>query len=167
MQRLAALVPRPRLHLIRLHCVLAPHARLRALLVPLALPAQAEGATAAAAAAECEAETTVQDRPQRISWARLLKRVFDIDMQHCPNCSAGEMNIIAARAREPGLHFAAGQRPLSNPHRHGRHCAPAVGVTLRAVSCKVRACRCEGACRARSTADSSAGLVPGHQLEVS
>ena len=30
MQRLAALVPRPRLHLIRFHGVLAPHAKLRA-----------------------------------------------------------------------------------------------------------------------------------------
>jgi len=29
MQRLAALVPRPRLHLIRFHAVLAPNARLR------------------------------------------------------------------------------------------------------------------------------------------
>ena len=29
MQRLAALVPRPRLHLIRFHGVLAPHATLR------------------------------------------------------------------------------------------------------------------------------------------
>ena len=34
MQRLAALVPRPRLHLIRLHGVLAPDAKLRALVVP-------------------------------------------------------------------------------------------------------------------------------------
>ena len=34
MQRLAALVPRPRLHLIRFHGVLAPHARLRAVVVP-------------------------------------------------------------------------------------------------------------------------------------
>jgi hypothetical protein len=32
----------------------------------------------------------------RISWARLLKRVFDIDMQHCPNCGGGELRIIAA-----------------------------------------------------------------------
>jgi hypothetical protein len=36
MQRLAALVPRPRLHLIRLHGVLAPNAKLRALVVPQA-----------------------------------------------------------------------------------------------------------------------------------
>jgi hypothetical protein len=34
MQRLAALVPRPRLHLIRFHGVLAPHAKLRAAIVP-------------------------------------------------------------------------------------------------------------------------------------
>ena len=34
MQRLAALVPRPRLHLIRFHGVLAPHAKLRAEIVP-------------------------------------------------------------------------------------------------------------------------------------
>jgi Putative transposase len=34
MQRLAALVPRPRLHLIRLHAVLAPNANLRAQVVP-------------------------------------------------------------------------------------------------------------------------------------
>jgi hypothetical protein len=31
----------------------------------------------------------------RISWARLLKRVFDIDIEHCPHCG-GDMKIIAA-----------------------------------------------------------------------
>ena len=36
-QRLAALVPRPRLHLIRFHGVLAPHAKLRAAIVPRAV----------------------------------------------------------------------------------------------------------------------------------
>ena len=34
LQRLAALVPRPRLHLIRVHGVLAPHARLRPEVIP-------------------------------------------------------------------------------------------------------------------------------------
>ena len=33
MQRLAALVPRPRLHLTRFHGVLAPNAKLRAMVV--------------------------------------------------------------------------------------------------------------------------------------
>ena len=35
MQRLAALVPRPRLHLIRFHGGLAPNAKLRAAIVPI------------------------------------------------------------------------------------------------------------------------------------
>jgi hypothetical protein len=30
-----------------------------------------------------------------MSWARLLKRVFDIDIERCPNC-AGPLKIIAA-----------------------------------------------------------------------
>ena len=47
MQRLAALVPRPRLHLIRFHGVLAPPAKLRAAIVPI--PAQ----TTTAHAADC------------------------------------------------------------------------------------------------------------------
>ena len=38
MQRLAALVPRPRLHLIRFHGVLVPNAKLRALVVPQEVP---------------------------------------------------------------------------------------------------------------------------------
>ena len=43
---------------------------------------QQEPTVQAAAAAKCEVKT-VQARPGRISWARLLKRVFDIDMQCC------------------------------------------------------------------------------------
>jgi hypothetical protein len=38
MQRLAALAPRPRLHLIRYHGALAPNAKLRALVVPQGSP---------------------------------------------------------------------------------------------------------------------------------
>jgi hypothetical protein len=95
MLRLVALVPRPRLHLIKFHGVLAPNAKLRSLVVPQGPPEQEGPATEADSAAECEVET-VQARPHRTSWARLLKRVFDIDMQHCPNWGAGELKIIAA-----------------------------------------------------------------------
>ena len=48
MQRLAALVPQPRLHLIRFHGVLAPNAKLRSLVV-LQEPAEAKQTTASAA----------------------------------------------------------------------------------------------------------------------
>ena len=56
MQRLAALVPRPRLHLIRFHGVLAPNAKLRSLVVPQG-PEVEERATAAVAASECVVQT--------------------------------------------------------------------------------------------------------------
>ena len=100
MQRLAALVPRPRLHLIRFHGVLAPNAKLRSLVVPQGPLEQDEPVTEAAAAAECEVEA-VQARPHRMSWARLLKRVFAIDMKRCPNCGGGELKIIAAILERP------------------------------------------------------------------
>jgi Putative transposase len=99
-QRLAALLPRPRLHLIRFRGVLAPNAKLRPLVVPQGPTVQIRAATEATAAAECEGEA-VQGRPQRIGWARLLKCVFDIDMQHWPNCGGGELKIIAAILERP------------------------------------------------------------------
>ena len=37
----------------------------------------------------------------RMSWSRLLKRVFDIDIEHCPHCG-GSMKIIAA-IEEPSV----------------------------------------------------------------
>jgi hypothetical protein len=86
MQRLAALVPRPRLHLTRFHGVLAPHAGLRAAIVPGS--AQNPGVPAHGA-------------PARMGWARLLKRVFDLDLEHCPQCG-GNFKIIAA-IEEPAV----------------------------------------------------------------
>ena len=35
------------------------------------------------------------EAPARMSWARLLKRVFGTDLEHCPQCG-GELKIIAA-----------------------------------------------------------------------
>ena len=88
-------VPRPRLHLIRFHGVLAPNAKLRAMVVPHG-PAQDTG--------KSEQTPTepgcAHERPARISWARLLKRMFQIDLEHCPNC-AGQLQIIAAIPEAP------------------------------------------------------------------
>ena len=33
--------------------------------------------------------------PVRLSWARLLKRVFEIDIEQCPQCG-GTLKLIAA-----------------------------------------------------------------------
>ena len=90
MQRLAALGPRPRLHLIRFHGVLAPNAKLRALVVPQA-PEQAIGKSELTATEPGCAHS----RPARIRWARLLKRVSQLDIEHWPNCG-GQLKIIAA-----------------------------------------------------------------------
>ncbi len=90
MQRLAALVPRPRHHLIRFHGMLAPHAKLRAAVVPGTVGKPGE-----------PAEELTQRVAARMSWARLLKRVFDIDLEHCPNCG-GTLTIIGAN-EEPAV----------------------------------------------------------------
>ena len=75
--------------------MLAPNAKLRASVVPPRPPRVAQAAGVAAAAALCEVKTA-QARPRRICCARLLKRVFDIDLQRCPNCGGGELMTIAA-----------------------------------------------------------------------
>ena len=89
-QRLAALVPRPRLHLIRFHGVLArsstTSAKPQALVVPQEVPQVPLSPTQAEQPAECEANCA-HHRPVRLIRAKLLKRVFEIgggDLQdHC------------------------------------------------------------------------------------
>ena len=88
-------MPRPKLHLIRFHGVLAPNAKLRSLVVPQ----EPEPPAQEAKPAECEM-ICPHHRPVRLSWAKLLKRVFEIDLEHCPNCG-GELKIIAAILEQP------------------------------------------------------------------
>ena len=99
MQRLAAFVPRPRLHLIRFHDVLAPSSTTSAKLRELVVPQQPEAPAQEAKPAECEANCA-HHRSVRLSWAKLLKRVVDLDLEHCPNCG-GKLNIIAAVLEQP------------------------------------------------------------------
>jgi hypothetical protein len=68
--------------------VLAPNAKLRSEIVP----------GRPVAAPDTGEETDTLDphaRAARMNWARLLKRVFDIDVEHCPHCG-GHLKIIAA-----------------------------------------------------------------------
>ena len=83
MQRLAGLGPRPQLHLIRYHGVLAPNAKLRAAVIQ-------QGARKVSAAGQ---EHT-QGQAARMRWGRLLVRVFDDDVECCA-CS-GQLKNLAA-----------------------------------------------------------------------
>ena len=78
-EKLAALVPPPRAHLTRFHGVLAPNAKVRSRIVPKEKP---------------RGEITPARKRKKITWAKLLKRVFGIDMERC-SCG-GEMKVIAA-----------------------------------------------------------------------
>jgi hypothetical protein len=76
------------LHLIRFHGVLAPNAKLRPVIIPSA-PAKAN------AHAADHGETSHPSALARMSWAQLLKRVFAIDIEQCPQCG-GSLKILAA-----------------------------------------------------------------------
>jgi len=83
LEKLAALVPLPRVHLVRYGGCLAPHSSLRSAITPT--PRQ-QGV---------DEEETDTGSP-RWSRARLLKRVFAVDMARCPWCQQGSLRIIAA-----------------------------------------------------------------------
>ena len=83
MEKLAALVPLPRMHLVRYGGCLAPHSNLRAAIIP----------TLRQQGAEAHDDRT---HSPNWTWARLLKRVFAIDMERCPVCQQGTLRIIAA-----------------------------------------------------------------------
>jgi hypothetical protein len=82
-EKLAALVPLPRVHLVRYSGCLASHSHLRGAIIPT--PRQ-QG---------IDEEATDTGSP-RWTWARLLKRVFALDMARCPWCQRGVLRMIAA-----------------------------------------------------------------------
>jgi hypothetical protein len=115
--RLAALVPPPRSHRHRYHCVLAPNSPHRAAAVALAAGQTAGTGTAqpepggepattevtakamgvATAGAPGQPEPTEPARPKRpahILWAVLIARIYEVFPLLCPICG-GQMRIIA------------------------------------------------------------------------
>jgi hypothetical protein len=117
-EKLAALVPPPRIHTVRYHGVLGPRAMKRRAIVPASWAAAATGDTHAARKGRPHAKRSVdgsatrteegpQDgdqrhvRPRRLSWAELMRRVFSFDVLECARCG-GRMRVIAAiRTPEP------------------------------------------------------------------
>ena len=76
------------LHLIRFHGVLAPNAKLRALVIPAE-----QGQEVGASGAGTTEPGCGHARPARISWTRLLKRVFELDMAEAVTGGFGRSGI--------------------------------------------------------------------------
>jgi hypothetical protein len=89
--RLVPLVPAPRSHQIRFHGILAPNARLRSQVIPPRPPAVPEQLALPFGGKDQEPPhegASGLSKLQRISWAHLLKRTMDFDMETCPECGA-------------------------------------------------------------------------------
>ena len=81
LEKLAALVPLPHVHLVRYGGCLAPHSHLRGSVIP----------TPRQQGVDEETDT----RSPGWSWARRLQRVFALDMATCPFCQCGVLRLIA------------------------------------------------------------------------
>ena len=86
MERLVALVPRPRVHLTRYHGVLGPHKQIVPKPPVLKLVTKDQIAVG---------PKQMGLKKKNIPWARFLARVFNIDVEICSKCG-GKMKIIAA-----------------------------------------------------------------------
>jgi Putative transposase/Transposase zinc-binding domain len=94
LEKLAALVPSPRVHLVRYHGVFAPHAKWRAHIVPRKAAA---GLSAPVPSAPERRRVDLDGSPprqRRLDWAALLLRVFKIDVLECERCG-DRMRVLA------------------------------------------------------------------------
>jgi hypothetical protein len=97
--RLAALVPKPRVNLTRFHGVFVrggppPNSRHRLTITP-ALRNKAKKALPTGQ------EKTRAQKHQSMTWAQRLKRVFNIDIKTCEQCS-GAVKVIASIDKSSG-----------------------------------------------------------------
>ena len=93
-EKLSVLIPPPRFHLLRFHGVLAPRAQLRAAVVPRASQDAALGGGPAPPPSPPEPQSPPSSRAGRLSWAALMRRVFEVDVLLCPRCG-GRRRIVA------------------------------------------------------------------------
>jgi hypothetical protein len=100
LQRLARLVPPPRVHRHRYHGVLAPNARLRAQVIALREgvsvddPPVADGEIQSSKTPDATEAAPSSGRSARIRWAQLLARIYEVLPLLCPSCG-GQMRILA------------------------------------------------------------------------
>lgn len=103
LERLAILVPRPRVNLCLYHGVLAPNSRWRRAVVPSPTPDLLVGASRAQAQPLAESAVAAASgvpaglrraRPKYRAWADLMRRAFESDVLACPRCP-GRMVMLA------------------------------------------------------------------------
>ncbi|MFQ5830128.1 MAG: hypothetical protein ACE5JD_13380 [Candidatus Methylomirabilia bacterium] len=121
LEKLAALIPRPRINLVVYHGVLAPHACWRRRAVAYegsGIPARTPRADSAAFGAP-KLQGEAPGKPRYWAWADLMRRAFEIDVLACPRCG-GRMRLIA-----PLLECSSLRRSLPQSRR-GPHpsCGP-------------------------------------------
>ncbi len=125
LERLAVLVPRPRVNLVLYHGLLAPRAAWRAEVVPGGAPS----ATTTPLVDEPDSDITRRPSARGASWADLMRRAFEVDVLKCTRCS-GRLRLIAlieasAVARRILTHLALpADVPRPSPAR-----APPIGVS--------------------------------------
>lgn len=93
LRRVAALIPPPRVNLVRFFGVLAPNARLRALVVPATQP-KLEQPPAPPSPPHPSRDEPTPHSPSRIPWAELLKRTWGVDLLTCSHCG-GKRRVVA------------------------------------------------------------------------
>jgi len=86
--RLVSLVPQPRVNLTRFHGVFAPNSKYRSKVTP------ARRGKRRKCHSTNEAAPTPAEKRASMTWAKRLKRVFNIDIETCSECG-GDVRIIA------------------------------------------------------------------------
>ena len=94
LERLAVLIPRPRINLVLYYGLLAPRAPWRAAIVASAGSAWSEAGAAACPVAEEGHDSAGRRRSRGYVWAELMRRTFGIDVLGCPRCG-GRLRLLA------------------------------------------------------------------------
>jgi hypothetical protein len=115
LEKLAALVPLPHVHLVRYGGCLAPHSHLRGAIRPTPRQQGLDGE---------EAHTGTPYWP----WARLLGRVFGLEMRTCPLCRRGSLHLMAVITQESVITRILRHLQLASvpPPMAPAHCRPEI-----------------------------------------
>lgn len=104
-EKLVALIPSPRMHMVRFHGLLGPAAKWRSSIIPNAATEQAESPDTAAPTCGDASDSNPIDEKQapdppkaqgkNYTWSQLMKRVFAADVLACSHCG-GRLRILTA-----------------------------------------------------------------------